>query len=83
MTYTTITHFNSNNSRRRGLCGWFFNRKTLKPEMRNRTTVQVIRDAVHGKALVHLPTLVKPSKYFPHVGKKQAAKAKVRDHVAA
>lgn len=65
--YDVIEHRNSNLSRRNGTAAASF-RKGLQ-----HFTYQVIRRP-GGLPLPHIPTLVKPSKYFPHVGKKQLAK---------
>ena len=72
--YKPITYLTSANSKRRRLCGWLFNEKTGKPEMRNRVTCQQVRDD-DGEKLNHLPLLVRRNKYVPHVGKKQERKA--------
>lgn len=76
-TYAAIQYVDSNNSRRRGLCGWFYNRKTRRNEYRSHTTIQVFRDS-HGSPLPHQPLLLKRNKYVPHIGKKHAAKLALR-----
>lgn len=43
MTYHIIQHHNSNNSRRRRLCGPRFNPKTGRVEYKNHMTIQVVR----------------------------------------
>lgn len=43
MTYHIIQHHDSNNSRRRGLCGPRFNPKTGRVEYKNHMTIQVVR----------------------------------------
>ena len=83
--YDTIVHHNSNTSRRRGLLRKF-NALTGKYEPRNHATVQVVR-VRGGSPLPHaeIPEILRSfrSVYEPHVGKKQLAKAKIRNHVAA
>lgn len=43
MKYHIIQHHNSNNARRRGLCGSFRNPKTGRVEQKNHTSIQVVR----------------------------------------
>lgn len=80
--YLAIQHHNSNRAARRGLCGWTFNRKTGKPEFKNHVSLQIVRHP-DGEKLPHSPLLTKRNKYMPHVGKKQLAKAQIRQHVSA
>lgn len=71
--YIAIRHKDSNNSRRRRLCGWSINLKTGEKEYKSKTTYHIVRHPDGGK-LPHSPFLVKRNKYVPHVGKKQLAK---------
>lgn len=68
--YAAIIHTDSNRSRKRGLSS------PLKP----RVTAQLIRHP-EGFELPHLP--LKVSSHTPHVGAKQLAKLKTRNHVSA
>ena len=75
--YALIPHHNSNRSRRRGLCGYFWDEKLQQMMPKHLTTVQTIRHP-EGGPLPHTltPALVRSmrSKYTPHVGKKQLSK---------
>ena len=73
VTYGHRRHLNSNNSRRRGLCGLVFNPKTGEKEFKSHTTYQVVKHP-EGEPLPHRPFLMKRNKYVPHVGAKQLAK---------
>ena len=81
MKYEIIQHVDSNNSYRRGLL-FKMNPLTGQRERVRHTTTQVLRSGPDGVSLPHVAH-VDRSKYSPHVGKKQLAKAAVRNHVAA
>lgn len=72
--YAFYEHHDSNNSRRRGLCGPKLNRKTGKVEYKHHVTIRTVRFP-DGGPLPHQPLLVKRNRYTPHVGAKQLAKA--------
>lgn len=74
--YAFYEHHNSNNSRRRGLCGYRLNWKTGKVEYKASTTIRTVKFP-DGGPLPHLPTPSGRSKYMPHVGAKQLAKLKL------
>lgn len=65
---------NSNRSRRRGLCGPKLNWKTGQIEIKNHTTIRTIRFP-DGGPLPHVAFPASRSRYTPHVGAKQLAKA--------
>ena len=74
VTYAVIPHLNSNRSRRRGL-------------PLGHLAHQFVRSH-DGVEAPYLPTkkilrALGASKYWPHIGKKQQAKAAVRNHVSA
>lgn len=77
--YAAIPHRDSNNSRRRGLCGWVMG-KLGKPERKNHTTFQIVRS--NDPHASDLPKGINPavarqmrSKYpVPFVGLKQQRK---------
>lgn len=72
--YAFYEHHNSNNSRRHKLCGPKLNWKTGKIEFVNHVTTRTVKFP-GGGPLPHLPTPSGRSKYMPHVGAKQLAKA--------
>lgn len=72
--YAFYEHHNSNNSRRRGLCGPRMNWKTGKVEFKNSVTTRTVRFP-DGGPLPHVATPPSRSRYVPHVGAKQLAKA--------
>lgn len=72
--YAFYQHRNSNRSRRRGLCGIELNRKTGMIETKDHVTTRTVRFP-DGGPLPHLPTPSGRSRYTPHVGAKQLAKA--------
>lgn len=75
--YTTIIHQNSNNAKRRGLCGWMRPKVGHLPEFRDSFSKQVFADP-EGESLpiMHSAAVIRSwrSKYAPHIGKKHAAK---------
>ena len=71
--YAFYEHHNSNNSRRRGLCGPRWNGKTGEMEYKNHVTIRTVRFP-NGGPLPHQPLLVKHNRYTPHVGAKQLSK---------
>ena len=79
--YEHIKHTDSPNSYRRGLL-FRMNPLTGLRERVRHTTIQTLRSGPDGARLPHIPTTSR-SKYEPHVGKKQLAKAAVRNHVSA
>jgi hypothetical protein len=80
-TYSHIRHLNSQRSVSRGLTKRF-NALTGKVEHQDHVSYTTFRDP-NGSPLPHLPLLTKRNRYTPHVGKKQLAKAAVRNHVSA
>ena len=80
-TYRRIEIPNSQNARRRGLCGLTLNRKTGQVEWKHHVSVTMERDPA-GQPARHIaaPSVIRAmrSRYTPHVGKKHAAKLALR-----
>ena len=80
-TYRRIEIPNSQNARRRGLCGLTLNRKTGQVEWKHHVSVTMERDFAGQPAhTTHSPSVIRAmrSKYVPHIGKKHAAKLALR-----
>ena len=77
MKYHIIPHHNSNNARRRGLCGPRFNPKTGLVEYKNHVSIQVVRggDSELLKGVNPAVARYMGGRYqVPFVGRKQQRK---------